>query len=141
MTGNSSSQRQSKLGPCVFCFQCFESLHSPCGAVKRRWIVKLDETSKAPGSKTLKMAAIFRKGCWAAFSKGKMPFLTFVCPFCIPSPVYLFHYPIAHLCTKFGALDHSNNRNRCLEILSFKQLCSKTTFSPWGLFFSWTNVF
>ena len=56
------------------------------------------------------------KKCWPC-RKGKMTFLTFVCPSCSASPVWLFHHPIACLCAKIGALDPSNDRKRHNEIL------------------------
>ena len=87
----------------IFCFPCSESLHGPCCAVKRLMICQeLKEKEK-----------YFEQPC----RKGKMTFLTFVCPSCSARPVWLFHHPIARLCAKIGALDPSNDRKRHNEIL------------------------
>ena len=37
-------------------------------------------------------------------------------PIAVQAPCRLFHHPTSHLITKFGALNPSNNRNRCCEI-------------------------
>ena len=43
--------------------------------------------------------------------------------------VAVFHHPIAHLCAKkIGALDPSNNSNRCLEILKAAGASRKRNF-------------
>ena len=65
-------------------------------------------------------------GCVAR--KTKLHFSHFVCPSCNASPEQWFHHLIPHLCAKIEALDPSNNRNRCHEIL--QQLYSKRTFCP-----------
>ena len=69
-----------------------------------------------------------------------MTFLNFACHSRSGSLVELVRHSIAHLYAKIGALDISNNKHRCLEILDNLQASEATMldkdFCPFGLFCS-----
>ena len=96
-----------------FLLSMFESWHGPYSALKRRlfcqtwWNTAITYTPK-----NQKMAAL-QIQC----RKGKTTFLKFLCLSCSSGLVEFFHHPIANLCAKIGALNPSNNRKRCLEIM------------------------
>ena len=77
------------------------------------------------GKKTVLSNSVKRRGQeiekWLSCRTSKIIFLTIEsqieCLSCSAGPVKLSHHPVAPLSAKIGALDPSNNRNRCLEIL------------------------
>ena len=73
-----------------------------------------------------------------------MTFLTILCPSCSASPLGLIYHPILHFFAKVGALNPSNNRNRCFENLDSAGASSK--YASKGLFihgdfFSYSTIF
>ena len=104
-------QRQAKLEPCFkfFCIPCFESLHWPCGAAKRRLICQ-----------TLWNKAVAwtpRRGKMAALSQRKNDIPHLCVPLLQGKLCVVVSSSFCPSMCKIGALDSSNNRNRCLEIL------------------------
>ena len=71
---------------------------------------------------------------WLPCRKGNQTLLTFLCPSCSASSVYLFHHPIVHLCLIVGALELKQiPQTKEIGVKNLDAAAASSNYAPKGL--------